>query len=127
MNSLKMSPLGRCWCRATALMETLIMSSKERKRMVVLAEVKRGKLSVAVAGRLPGICHRQAKRIWHRFKQRGDAGLVHRSRGKPGPRRKAAKLRSRVLARYQERYPDFGPTLAAEKLQAEGLVVDHET
>jgi hypothetical protein len=32
-----------------------------------------------------------------------------------------------VLARHAERYPDFGPTLAAEKLQAEGLAVDHET
>jgi molybdenum-dependent DNA-binding transcriptional regulator ModE len=108
-------------------MEILLMSGKERKRMVVLAEVKQGKLSVAGAGRLLGVCYRQAKRIWHRFKQAGDSGLVHRSRGKPGPRRKAAKLRVAVLARYVERYPDFGPTLAAEKLRQEGLVVDHET
>ena len=103
------------------------MSGKERKRMVVLAEVKRGKLSVAAAGRLLGVCYRQAKRIWRRFKKKGDVGLVHRNRGKPGPRRKSTKLRARVLARYRERYPDFGPTLAAEKLQAEGLAVDHET
>jgi transposase len=108
-------------------METLLMSGKERKRMVVLAEVKQGKLSVAAAGRLLGVCYRQAKRIWRRFKQKGEAGLVHRNRGKPGPRRKTAKLRAQVLARYRERYPDFGPTLAAEKLQQEGLRVDHET
>ena len=103
------------------------MSGKERKRMVALAEVKRGKLSVAAAGRLMGVCYRQAKRIWHRFKQAGDSGLVHRSRGKPGPRRKAAGLQRQVLARYQERYSDFGPTLAAEKMHQEGLIVDHET
>jgi molybdenum-dependent DNA-binding transcriptional regulator ModE len=108
-------------------METLIMSGKERKRMVVLAEVKQGKLSVAAAGRVMGVCYRQARRIWHRFKQAGDAGLVHRNRGKAGPRRKTAKLRGQVLARYQERYADFGPTLAAEKLHGEGLKVDHET
>jgi molybdenum-dependent DNA-binding transcriptional regulator ModE len=108
-------------------MEILIMSGKERKRMVVMAEVKRGKLSVAAAGRLLAVSYRQAKRIWQRFKQAGDSGLVHRSRGRPGTRRKAAKLRRQVLARYQERYPDFGPTLAAEKLHDEGLVVDHET
>jgi len=95
--------------------------------MVVLAEVKRGKLSVAAAGRLLGVCYRQAKRIWRRFKKKGDAGLVHRNRGKPGPRRKPAKLQAQVLARYGERYGDFGPTLAAEKLQQEGLAVDHET
>ena len=103
------------------------MSGKERKRMVVLVEVKRGKLSVAAAGRLMGVCSRQAKRIWHHFKQGGDSGLVHRSRGRPGPRRKAAGWRCQVLARYQERYPDFGPTLAAEKMHQEGLIVDHET
>lgn len=103
------------------------MSGKERKRMVVLASVKEGKLSVAAAGRTLGVCYRQAKRIWRRFKGAGDSGLVHRSRGKPGPRRKAEKLRRQVLARYLERYPDFGPTLAAEKLRGEGWVVDHET
>src|ERR1039458_10047814 len=53
-------------------MEELLMSCKERKRMVVLAEVKRGKLSVAAAGRLMGVCYRQAKRIWHRFKKGGE-------------------------------------------------------
>ena len=103
------------------------MSGKERKRMVVLAGVKLGKLSVAAAGRAMGVCYRQAKRIWHRFKKSGDGGLVHRSRGKAGARRKPAKLRRRVLARCKEIYSDFGPTLAAEKLRAEGLEVDHET
>jgi hypothetical protein len=32
-----------------------------------------------------------------------------------------------VLDRYQKRYSDFGPTLAAEHLHQEGLEVDHET
>jgi hypothetical protein len=108
-------------------METLLMSGKERKRLVLLAAIKKGELSVAQFGRLTGVCYRQAKRIWHRFKEGGDAGLVHRSRGKPGARRKEAKFRRKVLARYEQRYPDFGPTLAVEKLQEEGLSVDHET
>jgi molybdenum-dependent DNA-binding transcriptional regulator ModE len=108
-------------------METLLMSGKERKRMVLLAGIKKGELSVAEAGRAMGVCYRQAKRIWHRYQKKGDAGLVHRNRGQPGARRKGAKFRRQVLARYQQRYPDFGPTLAAEKLQEEGLQMDHET
>lgn len=95
--------------------------------MVVLGDVKRGRMSLAEAGRLLGLCYRQAKRIWKRFQKFGDVGLVHRSRGRTGARRKAAKFRQRVLARYEERYPDFGPTLAVEKLVEEGLGVDHET
>ena len=103
------------------------MSGKERRRMVVLGEVKKGRLSLAEAGSLMGLSYRQAKRVWQRFKKAGDAGLVHRSRGRAGRRCKEAKLRQQVLARYAERYPDFGPTLAAEKLVEEGLGVDHET
>jgi transposase-like protein len=36
-------------------------------------------------------------------------------------------FREQVLKRYEQRYPDFGPTLASEYLAKEGLVVDHET
>ena len=49
-------------------------------------------------------------------------------RGRPSSRRKPAELRARVLARYGQRYPDFGPTLAAEYLAREdGLKIDHKT
>ena len=95
--------------------------------MAVMVDVKKGNLSIAGAGRLMGVCYRQAKRIWHRYKRRGDKGLVHGGRGKPGARRKGAEVKRKVLARYAERYPDFGPTLAAEHLKQEGLAVDHET
>jgi len=95
--------------------------------MAVMVDVKKGNLSIAGAGRLMGVCYRQAKRIWHRYKRRGDKGLVHGGRGKPGARRKGAEVKRKVLARYAERYPDFGPTLAAEHLKQEGLEVDHET
>ena len=103
------------------------MSGKERKRLVLMAEVKKGSMSVAEAGRVMGVSYRQAKRIWGRFRRSGDAGLVHRRRGKPGPRRKTAEFRDRVLARFGERYADFGPTFAAEKLVEEGMSINHET
>jgi len=108
-------------------MATLKMSDKERKRLVVMHQVRAGKLSVALAAPVLGLSYRQAKRVWKRFRQRGDRGLVHRGRGRPSGRSKGVGLRQRVLARYRERYADFGPTLAAEKLVAEGLAVDHET
>jgi molybdenum-dependent DNA-binding transcriptional regulator ModE len=108
-------------------MEHLLMSQKERIRMGIMKQVKAELLSVVAAGKLLGLSYRQAKRVWRRYRDKGDAGLIHRGRGRVGNRRKAAKLRERILARYQERYPDFGPTLAAEHLGREGLAVDHET
>jgi len=98
------------------------MSQKERTRLAVLAQVKSGQLKLVTAGAAMGVSYRQAKRVWQRYQDEGEAGLVHRSRGRPSPRRKPPELRQQVLARYGERYADFGPTLAAE-----GLAVDHET
>lgn len=103
------------------------MSGDERKRMTLLAGVKKGIMTLAQAGELMGLCYRQAKRVWRRFKKCGDSGLVHQSRGRTGTHSKPAKFRKAVLKQYQKRYPGFGPTLAAEKLQEEGYAVDHET
>ena len=108
-------------------MGTLTMSEQERKRVGIMVSVKAGELSLTEASAVLGLGYRQTKRIWRRYQDHGDAGLVHRLRGQPGQRRKPPELRAKILARYAERYPDFGPTLAAEYLAKEKLLVDHET
>jgi transposase len=104
------------------------MSRQERKRMTVMAGVTAAALTLVQAAELMGVGYRQSKRIWKRYQADGDAGLVHRLRGQPSARRKPAALRTQALALYaEERYADFGPTLMAEQLAKEKLVVDHET
>ena len=104
------------------------MSRKERARMTVMVGVTEEELTLVQAAVLMGVGYRQSKRIWKRYQADGDAGLVHRLRGQPSARRKPAHLRAQALARYaEERYADFGPTLMAEHLAKEKLVVDHET
>ena len=103
------------------------MSEKERQRIGVLVGVKAGELSLVEAAGVLGLSYRQTKRVWQRYRADGDKGLVHRLRGQPGWRRKPPKLRARILARVAQRYPDFGPTLAAEYLAKDGMAVDHET
>jgi len=104
------------------------MSRKERERLTIMTGVKREELTLVQAGELMAVCYRQSKRIWRRYQDDGDAGLVHRLRGKPSARRKPPALRAQALALYaEERYSDFGPTLMAEQLAKEKLVVDHET
>lgn len=104
------------------------MSRKERDRLTIMTRVKQKVLTLVVAAGLLGLGYRQAKRVWRRYQVQGDAGLVHRSRGRPSRRRTATAVRERILARYDQRYGDFGPTLAAEYLAREDrLVVDHET
>lgn len=104
------------------------MSRKERARLTIMTGVTDGKLTVVQAAELMGVCYRQGRRIWKRYQADGDAGLVHRLRGQPSARRKPAALRAQALALYaQERHADFGPTLMAEQLAKQKLVVDHET
>jgi transposase len=103
------------------------MSAKERQRLVELQAVMRGDQTLAAAARRLGLSYRQAKRIWRRWRRQGDAGLVHRSRGRRSNRAKPDAMRQRCRQLYEERYEGFGPTLAAEKLAKDGLVIDHET
>lgn len=103
------------------------MSRKERDRLKIMAGVEEGELTLVQAAKLCGLGYRQIKRVWRRYQDRGDAGLVHLLRGRASPRRIAREVRAKILARVEERYGDFGPTLAAEYLAQEGLEVDHET
>ena len=103
------------------------MSAKERERLKIFARVKRGELQQKEAAALCQLEYRYLRRLYQRYCEQGDRGLVHQGRGRPSNRAKPAEFKKVVLARYQERYPDFGPTLAAEKLALEGHVVDHET
>ena len=103
------------------------MSQKERERLKIFERVKRGELQQLEAAEICGLSYRQTRRLYQRYREIGDRGLVHRGRGRPSNRRYASEFRQSVMARYQERYPDFGPTLAAEKLALDGYELDHET
>lgn len=105
----------------------LLMSAKERFRHSVFNEVKAGRLSLlAASGRL-NLSYRQCKRLYKRFREEGDSGLVHRSRGRRSNRGKDTGIKARAISMYRERFEGFGPTLAAEKMAAVGVEVDHET
>ena len=107
--------------------EFLTMSSKERERLVVMARVEEQELTIQEAAELLALSYRQTWNIYQRYDEDGDAGLVHRSRGRPSNNAIALKQRRKALQRYRERYSDCGPTFAAEKLAADGYAVDHET
>lgn len=103
------------------------MSSKERIRLEALSRVKRGELTVVTAAELMALSLRQARRVWKRFRREGDRGLVHRLRGRCSNRRMSQELADRIVKRHQERYADFGPTLACEKLAEEEMVLSPNT
>src|SRR5438045_5562454 len=102
------------------------MSQRERDVLKVMQGVLDGQRTQVEAARLLKRSVRQVRRIRRKL-EGGDAALVHALRGKPSNHRHEPALRQKVLKAYRARYPDFGPTLACEKLASEGLHVGVET
>ena len=107
--------------------DRIAMSQNERDVLKVMEAVVAGKRTGVEAARLLGRSVRQVRRLRRRLEAEGDAAVVHGLRGKPSNRAKAAKVRKKVLGLYRKRYADFGPTLASEKLAADGCAVCPET
>jgi transposase len=103
------------------------MSASDRVRLDAMGRVKRGELTVVAAAALMGISLRQARRLHKRFKAEGAQGLVHQLRGRLSNRRLSQAVREQVVKMHQERYADFGPTLACEKLAEDGWRLSPDT
>jgi transposase len=99
----------------------------ESLRIEALKRVERKELLLKDAAQLFQLSYSQAKRLFSRLKTQGEAGLAHHLRGKPSNNAFDAETKQAILNLYKERYADFGPTLACEKLLSAGLCVDHET
>src|SRR3954470_17698142 len=97
-------------------MAVVLMSKAELSRVDTLARVDRGELPAAEAASLLGLSGRQVFRLLRRFRAEGAPGLASRRRGRPSNRCLPEAVREAALAVVRERYADFGPTLAAEKL-----------
>ena len=107
--------------------ERIGMSQRERDRLRVLQEVEGRHLQQVEAAARLKLSVRQVRRLQRRWRAEGDGGLVHRGRGRVSNRKMAEALRSQVLEEVRQRYADFGPTLAGEKLAEQGLKLSRET
>lgn len=105
----------------------LSMSNDERKKLEILSKVKANVITIKEASEILKISYRQCRRVYKRYLQEGDSGLIHKSRGKKSNHAKPAKFKAQVLDIYTSKYHDFGPTLASEKLLEEGFTIDHNT
>ena len=98
-------------------LDRITMSQRELQRLPVIEAVRAKRMTQVAAARCLGLSERQVRRWTKRLQQEGPQGLGHRGRGRPSNHRCSDGLRQRVLALMRERYPDFGPTLACEKLR----------
>jgi hypothetical protein len=83
---------------------------------------------MATTERIIELTTRQIRRLGTRLREHGPQGLVSRQRSKPSNNRLDAGTAERTLSIIRERYADFGPTLACEKLwECHGIRLAKET
>ena len=98
------------------------MSRKEVPRAGLLKAALAGKITTAQGALAMHVSVRQFQRGKVRFAAAGARGLVHRSRGRPSPRRLAAEVRTPAATLLQTTYAGLNDCHATEKLQeVEGL------
>lgn len=108
-------------------METLLVAKRDLVIARVLDRLADGRITTELAARELGKSSRQVRRL-RRHEQAGLEGLRSRHIGRTAANRLDTELRERVLATVRALYPDFGPTLANEKLHAEhGLELSTES
>lgn len=109
-------------------MVVVTMSKREFDQLETLLGVRSGRLRVADACALLGRSRRQVFRLLRGIREAGASSLVSKRRGKPSNRRLPDAVRQLAMSLVRERYADFGPTLAAEKLaELHGCTVSRET
>ena len=103
-----------------------MVRQKELKRLHVIHKVLERTLTQRDAAGLVSLSERQIRRIAARIRKEGDAGIRHKSRGRPSKRK--LRFKEKIIQLYQSTYADFGPTLFTEKLEErEGVTVSRET
>jgi transposase len=104
------------------------MTMREVDRLKVIEAVAECRLKPGQAADRLSLSVRQVERLVLRYRAAGVAGLVSGKRGRPSNHQLPAGKAQRALALIRERYADFGPTLACEKLcECHGIRLAKET
>ena len=113
---------------AVVSMSVVLMSKRELNRLDVLVRLDSDKLTVTAAAGVMNVTPRQAYRLLGRYRDGGAPAIADRRRGRPSNNRLPDAVRDHAVDLVRNLYPDFGPTLAAEKLaERHDLRVSRET
>ncbi|MEM7495066.1 MAG: helix-turn-helix domain-containing protein, partial [Myxococcota bacterium] len=96
--------------------DVITLSKKELDRVTVLQQCLQGHLTRVQAAKRLELSYRHTKRLTNALRHGGREALVSKRRGKPGNNRIHQDVRQRGVQLIRDRYSDFGPTLAREKL-----------
>lgn len=104
------------------------LSNKEQERIPIFEMLIRKEINNEQAAKMSGLSIRQCKRIKKEYKRLGVVALSHKNRGKESNNCISKDTIELAINIIKERYHDFGPTFALEKLQKNhGITFSVET
>src|SRR3954447_22406677 len=108
--------------------ERLELGQKERDRLKVLHEVEAGHLTQQRGAVQTRMSERGFRKLLARYREKGDAGVIHGLRGRKSNRALDGKIGKKIVKLAKTQYSDFGPTLASEYLSNEHQIeISRET
>jgi len=108
--------------------DIIMMSERELKRSHIIHKVLDNELKQVKAAEFLSLSDRQIRRIVKRVRKEGEIGVIHKSRGRVSSRAIPKRIKDRVIKLYREKYWDYGPTLASEKLlETDKVKISDET
>lgn len=94
----------------------IIMSEKEVRHLPIIERLIKEDINGTEAAKQSGLSVRQVKRLKARVNKEGAIGIVHRLRGTLSNKRLSKQKVEKMKTIVTNKYSDFGPTFAQEKL-----------
>jgi len=106
----------------------ICMTEKELFKYEIINDLISGKINGTDASKQIGVSIRHVKRLKFRLTKYGPKGLIHKNRGRISNRKLDPKIIKKAKKYLKEKYYDFGPTFAAEKLDDNhNIIINKET
>jgi len=96
--------------------EAIELSYQEIDRLEIIQSLESKRISQLTAATQLRISTRQVRRLQKQYQKEGVSGLISKHRGKKGNNKLSTEFRAEIAELIREKYPDFGPTFAHEKL-----------
>ncbi len=108
--------------------EHVQLTQREQEKLAVITDCLSGKITKAQAAIILGISTRQVKRLKSQVREEGSVALIHHLKGKRSNHHIEESVKQAALAIIGEKYADFKPTFATEKLEENhGIQISRET
>jgi len=108
--------------------DIIMATQEELKALHVIRKAIDKVVTQKEAAEAVDLSERQIRRKVKRVREEDDKGIIHKSRGRLSNRAKPDKIKQKALTLFKTKYPDFGPTLASEKLfERDKIKINDET